>query len=90
MKKHAWLLMVPVFLAGVYTSSVDASWLSKQLDKLDKISQSTITTDSNGTMTYPAQTKNTQSKLEGVGIMLIRHSPMPLFHLLRFNTLYFL
>ena len=37
MKKHAWLLMVPVFLAGVYTSSVDASWLSKQLDKLDKI-----------------------------------------------------
>lgn len=56
MKKHAWLLMVPVFLAGVYTSSVDASWLSKQLEKLDKISQSTITTDSNGTMTYPAQT----------------------------------
>lgn len=56
MKKHAWLLMVPVFLAGVYTSSVDASWLSKRLEKLDKISQSTITTDSNGTMTYPAQT----------------------------------
>lgn len=57
--KKSWLYFIPVFLFSSTMATADASWLSKQLDKLDawSKSQTAVSTTSDGTMSLPPQSE---------------------------------
>lgn len=57
--KKSWLFFIPVFLFSSTMATADASWLSKQLDKLDawSKSQTAVSTTSDGTMSLPPQSE---------------------------------